>query len=49
MTVEEWTALEAGRVLPTTVQQLGAISAALDKEWRGMVALVGLCRDAWGC
>jgi transcriptional regulator with XRE-family HTH domain len=47
MTVEEWTALEAGQALPKTLEQLTAISVALDKPWRGMVALVGLCRDAW--
>ena len=47
MTVSEWTALEAGQV-PTTVEQLQAITAALDKDWRGMVSLVGFCRDAWG-
>lgn len=46
MTVEEWKALEEGQI-PTTVEQLQAIATALDKEWRGMVALVGFCRDAW--
>jgi transcriptional regulator with XRE-family HTH domain len=46
MTVAEWKALEAGQV-PQSVEQLEAITTALDKDWRGMVALVGFCRDAW--
>lgn len=47
MTVAEWTAMEAGEV-PTSIDQLRAITTALDKDWRGMVAIVGFCRDAWG-
>jgi transcriptional regulator with XRE-family HTH domain len=47
MTVDEWAALEAGQV-PQTLDQLRTITAALNMEWRGMVAIVGFCRDAWG-
>jgi len=47
MTVAEWAAVEDGEI-PTSVEQLETIAAALDMEWRGMVALVGLCRKAWG-
>ena len=47
MTPAEWAAIEEGE-LPTSIEQLETIAAALDMEWRGMVALVGLCRHAWG-
>lgn len=47
MTVAEWAAIEDGEI-PTSIEQLETIAAALDMEWRGMVALVGLCRKAWG-
>ncbi|WP_109489514.1 helix-turn-helix domain-containing protein [Occallatibacter savannae] len=47
MPAAEWAAIEAGEI-PTSIEQLETLAAALDMEWRGMVALVGLCRDAWG-
>jgi len=47
MPAAEWAAIEDGEI-PTSIEQLETIAAALDMEWRGMVYLVGLCRDAWG-
>ena len=47
MTAAEWAAIEEGEI-PTSVEQLETIAAALDMEWRAMIALVGHCRKAWG-
>ena len=47
MTVAEWAAIEDGEI-PTSIEQLETIAAALDMEWRGLIALVGHCRKAWG-
>lgn len=47
MTVAEWAAIEDGEI-PTSVERLETIAAALDMEWSSMIALVGLCRNAWG-
>jgi transcriptional regulator with XRE-family HTH domain len=44
----EWTAIEAGALLPKTRRQLESMADALDLEWALMVRIVRLCREAWG-
>jgi len=47
MTVEEWEAMEAGKV-PATREQLASIAGALQVEWNSIAGLAVLCRQAWG-
>jgi transcriptional regulator with XRE-family HTH domain len=47
METSRWEAIEAGQV-PTTLEQLHSIAAALDMDGAEMRTLVVFCREAWG-
>ena len=48
MDVAEWSAIEAGKLLPNTRQQFSSMAEALGMSWSGMAEIVQLCRGAWG-
>src|SRR5215472_1355472 len=47
MEAAEWSAVEAGKLLPTTRQQFRSIADALGMEWLDMAKFVLICRGAW--
>jgi hypothetical protein len=48
MKAAEWSAIESGKLLPSTRQQLRSMTDALGMNWNGMAEIVQLCRGAWG-
>lgn len=45
---KEWQGLEAGQLIPATLDQLLAVMAAVDLSLNQMVSILQLCRESWG-